>query len=419
MMRYLILSLLLVVPNQLFAQYKVPVAVLTFEGRGISINEALTLSDRLRAELVKTDSFTVMERKEMEQILREQAFQLTGACSEISCIVQVGQLVAVQKMVGGSIAKIGGIYTVDARLIDVKTGIIEKSVVEDYSGSVEGLLTEVIGKVARQMAGIESIQALEYGLATLYVRTDPSGGAILIDGEPSGLTAPATIKNIKPGEHKIAVQKEYLVKDTTVSLEQGKMTAIHLTLEKKYGGRLSITGTPNGIILYRNDTIKLGELPLVLENVEYGKSRFISKRHGYYSQHTDVLVEDDSIKNITTSLIPKPILAASWRSAIVPGWGQLYMGRRMAGWLYAGSAVLSGALTVYYADRHKKLLNDYDVERESYNAATNEAEAIERYTIMESAYEKANKSYGISTGTQIMTTIVWCWNVVDNVLFSR
>lgn len=58
------------------------IAVLNLEAVGVSESESITLSDRLRSELVNSGAFTVIERNEMETILEKQGFQQTGCTSE-------------------------------------------------------------------------------------------------------------------------------------------------------------------------------------------------------------------------------------------------------------------------------------------------------------------------------------------------
>ena len=53
------------------AQGKETVAILDFEGRGISEMEAATLTDRLMSEMVNTDAVIMVERNQMEEILQE------------------------------------------------------------------------------------------------------------------------------------------------------------------------------------------------------------------------------------------------------------------------------------------------------------------------------------------------------------
>ena len=84
-------------------------AVLTFDARGVSEIESRAISDRIRIELARLGNYQMVERELMEQILEEQNFQLTGACTESSCLVEVGQLLAVHYMVGGSVTRIGNL----------------------------------------------------------------------------------------------------------------------------------------------------------------------------------------------------------------------------------------------------------------------------------------------------------------------
>ena len=55
-----------------YGQEKTAIAVLPLEGRNISADEAMTLSDRLRAELTNAGTYSIMERAEMEKVLNGQ-----------------------------------------------------------------------------------------------------------------------------------------------------------------------------------------------------------------------------------------------------------------------------------------------------------------------------------------------------------
>lgn len=131
------------------------IAVLDLEPRGgLTAEEVLSISDRLRGELINTGKYTVLERGQMDVILKEQGFQQTGVCSEASCIVEVGQLLAVHKMVGGSIGKVGKAYSINLKIIDVQSGKIERQVSDDIQASKEELVAFHIENVARKMAGL-------------------------------------------------------------------------------------------------------------------------------------------------------------------------------------------------------------------------------------------------------------------------
>jgi TolB-like protein len=133
-------------------QTRASVAVMDMEPKGVPENEVSALSDRLRTELFRTGAFDVMERGKMQDVLKEQGFQQSGACNTDACAVEIGQLIGVQKIIGGSLGKVGKTYTVNLRMIDVKTGRIERSVTEDYTGEIDKLLTSTMKTVAYTLA---------------------------------------------------------------------------------------------------------------------------------------------------------------------------------------------------------------------------------------------------------------------------
>jgi hypothetical protein len=142
----LLLMLFLFVCAGFAQQKKETIAVMSLKGSsGITKDEAELLSDRLRAELFKTGMVDVMEREQMSEILKEQGFQQSGACTNESCLIEMGQILGVKKLVSGSIGKIGSMYLLNLRLIDIKTAKISKSVSEDIKGDLE----DVVGRLAR------------------------------------------------------------------------------------------------------------------------------------------------------------------------------------------------------------------------------------------------------------------------------
>jgi len=134
------------------AQAKSSVAILELEPKGVPDVEVSALSDRLRGELIATGAFDVMERGKMQEILKEQGFQQSGACNTDACAIEVGQLIGVEKMIGGSLGKVGKTYSINLRLINVRTGRIERSIMRDYTGEIDRLLTTEMRIVAQQLA---------------------------------------------------------------------------------------------------------------------------------------------------------------------------------------------------------------------------------------------------------------------------
>lgn len=146
---FAILLFILSFSHSLSGQNQITVAVLNLDANGISEMEARTLSDELRRFLVSSNEFQVLERDNMEAILKEQGFQQSG-CTSSECVVEAGKLLGVQKMVAGNIGKIGDLFNVTVRLIDVSSGKIVSNVAERYDGDIEGLL-DVMGRIAGKL----------------------------------------------------------------------------------------------------------------------------------------------------------------------------------------------------------------------------------------------------------------------------
>jgi len=149
-MKYLLLFAI-VVTRPLIAQLSI--AVIDFDGKNVTLQEASALTDRLRIELFNTRNFIVTEREKMDAILEEQGFQLSE-CSSNECIVEMGQLIGVQQIVAGSVMRIGKVYSVAARIIDVERGDIVNTAVFDHEGDIGNLLKTGMREVARQLAGL-------------------------------------------------------------------------------------------------------------------------------------------------------------------------------------------------------------------------------------------------------------------------
>jgi TolB-like protein len=120
-------------------------------GAGVTEPDGDLISDRLRAEIFNTGNANVMERNQMQEILKEQGFQQSGAtCTDEDCLVKMGQMLGVHYLVAGSLGKLGSMYMVNMRTIDVQTGKIVRAVSVDVKGDIEDLV-EYLPRIALQL----------------------------------------------------------------------------------------------------------------------------------------------------------------------------------------------------------------------------------------------------------------------------
>lgn len=101
-----------------------PVALAPLTAAGTSVASAQTLSEWFYNSLAETRYFTLMARSDMETILKEQKFQRSDNCDDTGCLVEMGKILSVRRMIGGSIGNVGEQAVFTARMVDVETGEI-------------------------------------------------------------------------------------------------------------------------------------------------------------------------------------------------------------------------------------------------------------------------------------------------------
>jgi curli biogenesis system outer membrane secretion channel CsgG len=158
---------LLFATMQIFAQdlsaLKKRIAVIEFEDKaGYGHNVGRGVADMLVTSLVESKKFLVIERAELDEILKEQGLGMSGAVTPQSA-AKVGQLLGIEMMltgsvtefgskqdkVGGGIGSIGGFnigvkttsarVAVDVRMVDVNTGEINLAKSAEGEDSSTGL----------------------------------------------------------------------------------------------------------------------------------------------------------------------------------------------------------------------------------------------------------------------------------------
>ena len=155
MTRYITLLLFI---NLIWGQ-NITIAVFDFENNGLETNEVRQLSTRLESELVKLGDFKVVERTKIDEVLKEQKLQMSGCAEE--CLIDVGEILGANQIILGSIGKIGGLYTLSAKLVDVESGELLMASDFDAENGLRELLQIGLKEVAYELTGV-SIENANY-----------------------------------------------------------------------------------------------------------------------------------------------------------------------------------------------------------------------------------------------------------------
>ncbi|MCU0845845.1 MAG: hypothetical protein MUC76_13070, partial [Spirochaetes bacterium] len=130
------------------AEAKMQVAVLDLQPKGVSKIVAGCVGDMLRADLVDVGVFTVVERGQMNEILKEQGFQMTG-CTDSACAVQVGKLLSANKILVGEVTRLGKSIVITVRIVDVEKGVADFAAKE--AAADEDALEEASRKLSKKL----------------------------------------------------------------------------------------------------------------------------------------------------------------------------------------------------------------------------------------------------------------------------
>lgn len=136
----------------LTAEARARVGVLDFQANSISKSDAQVIGELFSSELVTAKFYDVVDRKNIEKLLVEQEFQLSD-CTETSCAIKIGRVLALDYMIYGSVSKLGDTFVINVQLLNVATAQIEGSSKEKFLKIDEAI--DILKKVVYQLAGKE------------------------------------------------------------------------------------------------------------------------------------------------------------------------------------------------------------------------------------------------------------------------
>ena len=302
-------------------------AVADLNAQGVSSLEASQISDFLREAVSKTNLFILLARSNMDEILTEQKVQLTG-CIESECAVWVGKILAVKKLIVGSVGKIGAEYYIQIKLIDVETGEMEwteKVYFKKISGSEIDLATQDITErlvkwtqAKAKSRAKKSELKIDGGRSketeqTAVIKADinlisvPAGAKVYFDVNDKGKT-PLMLRGVEEGEHQILYKLEgYVDRVEKVIITSGDTKEIKAELERQRGN-LIIKSVPDDSEVYIDGEYKgkTGIDGLRIEGMVVGEYEITLKKPKYKDLTERHKVLYLATEEINMELTPKP-----------------------------------------------------------------------------------------------------------------
>jgi TolB-like protein len=178
-------------PAESRAASKTRVAVIDFEQKafqefqGKQIGEIV--AEWLITSLANTGRFEVVERSQLQKILKEQQLGISGVINQETA-AKVGELLGVKVIVSGSVIQIGNTYDVNARLINVQDGSIIKA--ERIRG-----------------VGLDGVERLMDSLADSFKKEFPLEGYVVMVSGKRAMIDLGRVNGVEPGMRFFALRK--------------------------------------------------------------------------------------------------------------------------------------------------------------------------------------------------------------------
>jgi TolB-like protein len=300
------------------------VAVLEFEGSGMSKIDARNITDRFSANLQQTHKFKLVERQLLDQILQEQKTQLSGICATDECAVEVGKLANAQYVIAGTVTKTFGLYGISVRLISVETGLIIAHIQENDESDVQKFLSQRVKNAANRMAAegggsnkesdgsVVTVSSEEKG--SVVFTLNKSDAAVYVDNAYTTQASSKTVSlNLTEGTHQIKFtlpgQQDW-VKELNVLA--GETVSYKVTFDSGAGsagvaidyGIIMVRSDPGGAIAYL-DGVELGPTPAQNTKVGVGKHLIRVESPLYHPYVEEVTITSDGIEQVEANLKPR------------------------------------------------------------------------------------------------------------------
>ncbi len=287
----------------LYAQQKSRVAVLPFTAVEVSPSEAKVLTSLFETALVKTGVYNIIEQNQIADILKIQAFSLSG-CTDDACAVEVGKLLATELIVLGEISRVGGQYIATAKLIDVGLG---RNVNADSvtAATITEMTNQAITLLAYKLAGLTYSsgggERIAEALGEIYVSTTPDGAEIFINGIRRG-TSPILVDKVPLGTARVMARYNNLSGEALVEISGAELLEVEIQLKVSMG-RLFIKSSEKEVDVFL-DGKSLGPLGGGLfKDLPSGEHTLTLKGNGVFWEER-VIIEAD--KSVSVEAYPTP-----------------------------------------------------------------------------------------------------------------
>ena len=173
MSRGLLLVLVVCFARPAFPRDKPVITELDFRTNDVSEQDMRSMVSPLSSALFRTGKFRVIDVSQRENLLKELEFSKRD-CTDHSCHLEIGKLLAAEMIVTGDLGRVGNRYLIPAKILVTETG---------------GTLSSADGVYGSMDALIDRTYAMGESLSRFAIPPPEPQRRITVTGRPTGGTA--------------------------------------------------------------------------------------------------------------------------------------------------------------------------------------------------------------------------------------
>ncbi len=132
---------------------KQKIAILKFRSINLDQSMADVVTETFTTLIADSKKYDIIERSQLDQIFSELKL-ISGDDFEVKTIIQIGRLAKAKMIIAGSISKLGDKFIINARGIEIETGIVLFG--KNISCDSENKLLEAVKTIASEITGVSS-----------------------------------------------------------------------------------------------------------------------------------------------------------------------------------------------------------------------------------------------------------------------
>jgi hypothetical protein len=198
--------------------------VMDIVDQGVGPEIAASISEATSAQAIASYAGEVVTTSQIKVALEATALQAMTGCMTEKCMADIAATVEADRVLGGSVNKVGDDYLITLILVDPATG----DRIEQRQRKVPAT-KDMYFYATKQLASLILTGRAVDPLVPVAITANQEGAVIVLDGKVVG-EAPQTLK-LDPGDHEIRMTKDGFVSwRTTAKVEDATPLSVHADL---------------------------------------------------------------------------------------------------------------------------------------------------------------------------------------------